>query len=51
MLLTWHNLRYYCNLMAGLRAAIINGQFEAYAAQVRGRWVSKDAEQEMTKDD
>ncbi len=30
MLLTWHNLRYYQDLMAGMRAAIAAGTFEAW---------------------
>ena len=31
MLLTWHNLHYYQDLMAGLRAAIVKGQLVAFA--------------------
>jgi len=31
MLLTWHNLHYYQELMAGLRAAIVNGGLENFA--------------------
>ncbi|ARE39280.1 tRNA-guanine transglycosylase [Rhodovulum sp. P5] len=31
MLLTWHNLHYYQELMAGLRAAIVDGRFADYA--------------------
>jgi queuine tRNA-ribosyltransferase len=39
MLLTWHNLTYYQDLMAGMRAAIAEGRFDAFrtafhAAQV-----------------
>ncbi|MEM6303094.1 MAG: tRNA guanosine(34) transglycosylase Tgt [Pseudomonadota bacterium] len=30
MLLTWHNLKYYQDLMAGMRDAIANGQFDAW---------------------
>jgi queuine tRNA-ribosyltransferase len=33
ILLTWHNLHYYQDLMAGMRAAIEAGSFEAFAAQ------------------
>ena len=33
MLVTWHNLTYYQQLMADLRAAIEGGTFEAYVAQ------------------
>jgi queuine tRNA-ribosyltransferase len=32
MLLTWHNLHYYQELMAGIRAAIAEGRFAAFAA-------------------
>ncbi|MEM9726480.1 MAG: tRNA guanosine(34) transglycosylase Tgt [Pseudomonadota bacterium] len=32
MLLTWHNLHYYQELMAGMRAAIAEGRLEAFAA-------------------
>ncbi len=33
MLLTWHNLHYYQELMAGLRAAIAEGRLDAFAAR------------------
>ncbi|PZQ51385.1 MAG: tRNA guanosine(34) transglycosylase Tgt [Rhodovulum sulfidophilum] len=33
MLLTWHNLRYYQDLVAGLRAAIAEGRLAAFAAE------------------
>ncbi|TCP42418.1 tRNA guanosine(34) transglycosylase Tgt [Rhodovulum marinum] len=32
MLLTWHNLHYYQEIMAGMRAAIAEGRFEAWQA-------------------
>ena len=32
MLLTWHNLHYYQELMAGLRGAIAGGRLDAFAA-------------------
>ena len=32
MLLTWHNLHYYQELMAGLRAAIADGRLAAFVA-------------------
>ena len=35
VLLTWHNLAYYQHLMAGLRAAIVNGDLAAFAAEFR----------------
>ncbi|WP_159348158.1 tRNA guanosine(34) transglycosylase Tgt [Roseomonas harenae] len=38
MLLTWHNIRYYQTLMARLRAAILEGRFEAEAAAIAAKW-------------
>jgi queuine tRNA-ribosyltransferase len=32
MLLTWHNLHYYQDLMAGLRAAIADGRLSSFVA-------------------
>jgi queuine tRNA-ribosyltransferase len=44
MLLTWHNLTYYQNLMRGLRAAIIDRRFAQHAATIRAGWtVQEDA--------
>jgi queuine tRNA-ribosyltransferase len=34
MLLTWHNLTYYQDLMAGLRTAVEKGETEAFAARI-----------------
>ncbi len=42
MLLTWVNLAYYQSLMAGIRAAIAEGRFEAYRAQVKEGWARGD---------
>lgn len=38
MLLTWHNVAYYARLMAEMRAAILAGRFDAYAATVTADW-------------
>jgi queuine tRNA-ribosyltransferase len=38
MLLTWVNLAYYQELMAGARAAIAEGRFDDYRRQVKGDW-------------
>ncbi len=38
MLLTWHNLTYYNDLMAGLRRAIVAGDLAEHAARVRAGW-------------
>ena len=37
MLLTWHNLHFYQDLMAEMRAAIAQGTFQAWQARVRRR--------------
>jgi queuine tRNA-ribosyltransferase len=42
MLLTWHNIQYYQDLMAGMRDAISTGTMLAHAAHVRAAW-QKDA--------
>jgi queuine tRNA-ribosyltransferase len=38
MLLTWHNVQYYQDLMAGLRTAIREGRLFAHAADLREAW-------------
>jgi queuine tRNA-ribosyltransferase len=38
MLLTWNNLAYYQDLMAGLRKAIAEGRFEDYVGEVKENW-------------
>ncbi|KAF1857793.1 hypothetical protein Lal_00041227 [Lupinus albus] len=38
MLLTWNNLAYYQDLMAGARAAISEGRYADYCAQTREGW-------------
>jgi queuine tRNA-ribosyltransferase len=44
MLLTWHNLTYYQDLMRGLRSAIIERRLAQHAATVRAGWtVQEDA--------
>jgi queuine tRNA-ribosyltransferase len=42
MLLTWHNLHYYQELMAGIREAIANNQLSAHAASLREGWKRGD---------
>ena len=42
MLLTWNNLAYYQSLMAGIRAAIAAGGYEAFAAGVKDGWARGD---------
>jgi len=44
MLLTWHNLQFYQDLMAGLRAAITDGQLTSHANEFRSRYRSGDIE-------
>lgn len=42
MLLTWHNIQYYQDLMHGLRAAILQGRLDAHAAALRAGWAEGD---------
>jgi queuine tRNA-ribosyltransferase len=42
MLLTWHNLTYYQDLMCGLRAAIVAGRFAQHAAAIRAGWTAPE---------
>jgi queuine tRNA-ribosyltransferase len=42
MLLTWNNLAYYQELMAGLRAAIAEGRFQDHKAETKERWARGD---------
>jgi queuine tRNA-ribosyltransferase len=43
MLLTWHNVQYYQDLMAGIRAAVAEGRLDAFAAAQRAGWRQGDA--------
>jgi queuine tRNA-ribosyltransferase len=43
MLLTWHNLTYYEDLMRGLRGAIVAGRLDEHAAVLRAAWAAGDA--------
>ena len=45
MLLTWHNLQYYQDLMAGMRAAIGEGRLEAFASDFAAAQGSGDIEE------
>lgn len=38
MLLSWHNVAYYEDLMARMRAAIAEGRFESFRREFRARW-------------
>jgi queuine tRNA-ribosyltransferase len=44
MLLTWHNLNYYQELMSGLREAIMRGRLSAFAAAFHARRAEGDLE-------
>jgi queuine tRNA-ribosyltransferase len=44
MLLTWHNVQYYQDLMRGLRAAISERRLSAFAAATRAAW-SREADE------
>jgi queuine tRNA-ribosyltransferase len=43
MLLTWHNITYYQDLMRGLREAILAGTFATHAAALAAAWAEGDA--------
>ena len=43
MLLTWTNLAYYQDLMAGLRSAIGARRLQDFAAETRRNWAQTDA--------
>jgi queuine tRNA-ribosyltransferase len=43
MLLTLHNLHYYQEVMAGIRAAITQGRLADHAANLRGSWAKGDS--------
>jgi queuine tRNA-ribosyltransferase len=42
MLLTWHNIHYYQDLMRGLRRAILEKRLADHAEQVRAGWRRRD---------
>lgn len=42
MLLTWHNLQYYQDLMAGLRLAILDGTLSEFAESVRNQYTGNN---------
>jgi queuine tRNA-ribosyltransferase len=42
MLLTWHNIQYYQDLMAGIRQAISEGRLVEHSAEVRAAWLEGD---------
>ncbi len=50
MLLTWHNLRFYQDLMRGLRQAIGEGRLKAFAADFAARQAEGDIEPGDQKD-
>jgi queuine tRNA-ribosyltransferase len=41
-LVTQHNLSFYAALMRGARAAILEGRYEAYAAEAEARMLAED---------
>ncbi len=48
VLLTWHNLHYYQTLMAGMREAITNKKFEAFAKSFYEQYNSGDIDEQET---
>jgi queuine tRNA-ribosyltransferase len=43
MLLTWHNVAYYQDLMRGMREAILGGRLAAFSAEARQGWQAMEA--------
>ena len=41
MILSWHNIAYFQDLMARMRAAIAAGQFDAFVSDFRRGWMSE----------
>ena len=44
MLITWHNLTHYQDLMAGLREAIAGGRLQAHAREALASYATGDIE-------
>jgi queuine tRNA-ribosyltransferase len=42
MLLTWHNVQYYQDLMRGMRGAILAGRLASHAAAIAAGWAAGD---------
>ena len=42
MLLSWANIAYYQELMAGIRASIAEGRFEDFYAETQEGWARGD---------
>jgi queuine tRNA-ribosyltransferase len=45
MLLSWHNVAFFQQMMAAIRAAIAEGRFEAWRKEVAGRWNASAGEE------
>ena len=44
MLLSWHNIAYFEDLTARMRAAIAAGEFDAFRRDFRAKWEEGQAE-------
>ncbi len=42
MLLSWNNLQYYQELMAGIRRSIEEGTFEEFRVRTKAQWAQGD---------
>jgi queuine tRNA-ribosyltransferase len=51
MLLTWHNITYYQDLMRGVRQAVAAGRLDAYAALTRAGWTTPERDCETPAGD
>jgi queuine tRNA-ribosyltransferase len=45
MLLSWHNIAFFQEMMAAMRHAIAEERFEAWRSNVRARWLGRDEDQ------
>jgi queuine tRNA-ribosyltransferase len=45
MLLSWHNIAFFQQMMALMRTAIAEGRFAAFRSGMRSRWIKADADQ------
>ena len=45
MLLSWHNIAFFQEMMAAMRAAIAEGRFAAFRSEMQQRWAKAPADQ------
>ena len=45
MLLSWHNIAFFQEMMAAMRAAIAEGRFAAFRSEMQQRWSKASGDQ------